>query len=193
MKKAIVLLLLLSSTFVHSQQITVLHKIDIEQHQLITHSSVTTTEFLSKKKKLIGQFDAINLHDIVASYLTTIDDQTRRRIVFIAESIDSTKQTFTLADIRPDISPLPAILLLKRTSMITGDTLRVGASANFRDEIDKALGGIVVKRLTLPFPNITQEISIAFQPMSIIFPLDGKPIRSLPNVRYIYICRLENL
>jgi len=193
MKIAIVLLQLITSTFVYAQQITILHKIVIDEQKLSKNTSVTTTEFLSKKKKLIGQFDAINIHDIVASYLATIDDQTRRRIVFIAESTDSTKQTFTLADIRQDISPLPAILLLKRTSMITGDTLRVGATASFRDEIDKALGGIVVKRLTLPFQNITQEISTAFQPMSIIFPLDGKPIRSLSNVRYIYICRLENL
>jgi hypothetical protein len=169
-----------------------LQTIKLSQTELLKAKGVTTTEFLTKKKKSIGQFDAINVHDIVAAYLEKIAESIRRRVVFIAESEDGTKQTFTLADIRPDISPLPAILLLRRTITITNDTLRLTDTGNLRSALDHALGGVIVKRLHLPIQDITQDISNAFQPMSIIFPLDGKPIRTLSNVRTLYICHIEN-
>lgn len=180
------------SSAVYAQQLTTLQTIKLSQTELLKAKGVITTEFLTKKKKSIGQFDAINVHDIVAAYLEKIAESIRRRVVFIAESEDGTKQTFTLADIRPDISPLPAILLLRRTITITNDTLRLTDTGNLRSALDHALGGVIVKRLHLPFQDITQDISNAFQPMSIIFPLDGKPIRTLSNVRTLYICHIEN-
>lgn len=180
------------SSSVYAQQLTTLQTIKLSQTELLKAKGVITTEFLTKKKKSIGQFDAINVHDIVAAYLEKIAESIRRRVVFIAESEDGTKQTFTLADIRPDISPLPAILLLRRTITITNDTLRLTDTGNLRSALDHALGGVIVKRLHLPIQDITQDISNAFQPMSIIFPLDGKPIRTLSNVRTLYICHIEN-
>ena len=180
------------SSGVYAQQLTTLQTIMLSQTELLKAKGVITTEFLTKKKKSIGQFDAINVHDIVAASLEKIAEPIRRRVVFIAESEDGTKQTFTLADIRPDISPLPAILLLRRTITITNDTLRLTDTGNLRSALDQALGGVIVKRLHLPFQDITQDISNAFQPMSIIFPLDGKPIRTLSNVRTLYICHIEN-
>lgn len=175
-----------------AQQLTILQTIMLSQTELLKVKGVITTEFLTKKKKSIGQFDAINVHDIVSAYLEKIDEPIRRRVVLIAESEDSTKQTLTLADIRPDISPLPAVLLLRRATTITNDTLRLDDTGNLNAALDQAIGGVIVKRLHLPIHAITQDISNAFQPMSIIFPLDGKPIRTLSNVRTLYICRIEN-
>jgi hypothetical protein len=165
----------------------------LSQSDLLNIKGIATTEFLTKKKKSIGQFDAVHLHDVLSPYLESIEEPLRKRIVFIAESEDSTKQTFTLADIRPDISPLPALLLVRRsTSVVTKDTLRLVDTGNLSAALDQAVGGVIIKRLFLPIQSITQEISNAFQPMSIIFPLDGKPIRTLSNVRTLYICRIEN-
>ncbi len=190
--RAILVLSIIVIGELQAQQLTILQTIMLSQTELLKVKGVITTEFLTKKKKSIGQFDAINVHDIVSAYLEKIDEPIRRRVVLIAESEDSTKQTLTLADIRPDISPLPAVLLLRRATTITNDTLRLDDTGNLNAALDQAIGGVIVKRLHLPIHAITQDISNAFQPMSIIFPLDGKPIRTLSNVRTLYICRIEN-
>jgi len=173
----------------YTQQLTVLKRISIDEKSLSVVEGVLTTEFLTKKKKSIGQFEAINLNDLLKNHISSIDIKAQNRLVFIAESSDSTRQSFSLADISPDVSPLPALILIRKTMMKTGDTIKIQTKDT--EQLKGILDGIVVRRLFLPFANVTTDILSAFQPMSVIFPLDGKPLRWLKDVRFLYVCRLE--
>ncbi len=173
----------------YTQQLTVLKRISIDEKSLSVVEGVLTTEFLTKKKKSIGQFEAINLNDVLKNHISSIDIKAQNRLVFIAESSDSTRQSFSLADISPDVSPLPALILIRKTIMKTGDTIKIQTKDT--EQLKGMLDGIVVRRLFLPFANVTTDILSAFQPMSVIFPLDGKPLRWLKDVRFLYVCRLE--
>lgn len=173
----------------HAQQLTVLEKVPINATFLLTNKNVLTTEFLTKKKKSVGQFDAVSINDILSPYISQFDEKTKKKLVFIAESADSTQQSFSVADIRPDISPLPALFLIRKTMMLSGDTIRIPTVDS--KLYSQALGSIVVRRFYLPLSIANDEILSAFQPMSVVFPLDGKPFRWLKDVCFLYVCRLD--
>ncbi len=192
MRTLLVFIAILFATTLNSsaQSLTMVGSVTIDSKDLLTRSQTLPTEFLLSNKKVVGKFNALDVYEILKPQLKALTPDQLRSTIIIAESSTGETTTFSVAEIQPEISKLPAMLLLTTVGSQTGKIISVQDSSINRgrvdlSKLDAAYNDMTRRRVGLQLQSSPK--SQPLHPFSIIFPIDARSDRWLKDVKILKI------
>ena len=186
-----VLVILISTFHLSSaQSLRLVATIPIDAKELLKNSQTVPTEFVLSNKKTVGKFNAIDIYEMLKPHLKALSAEISHNTIIVAETSTGETSTFSVAEIQPEISKLPAMLLLTSVGSQTGKIISVQDSSINKGRVDlsklDALYSDMIRRRVGLQLQTTQKIQ-ALHPFSIIFPIDARNDRWLKDVKLLTI------
>jgi hypothetical protein len=182
---------LITATYTSAaQSLKLVGSIPLNTKELLARSQTVPTEFVLANKKTVGKFNALDVYEILKPQLSTLTPDQLRSTIIVAESSTGETTAFSVAEIQPEISKLPAMLLLNSVGSQTGKIISVQDSSINQgrvdlSKLDAVYSDMIRRRVGLQLQSAPK--SRPLQPFSIIFPIDARSDRWLNDVKILKI------
>ena len=185
------LIVVLSSSVSSAHSLKLVGSVTIDSKELLSRSQTMPTEFVLPNKKTVGKFHALDVYEILKPQLKTLSPAELRNTIIVAESSTGATSTFSAADILPETSKLPAMLLLTSAAVQNGKVAPIQDSAinNGRVDLSKldAISGDMTRRRVGLQLSSAAKGGQTLNPFSVIFPIDARTDRWISDVKILTI------
>lgn len=187
----VALIVVLSSSTSYSHSLKPVGSVTIDSKELLSRSQTLPTEFVLSNKKTVGKFHALDVYEILKPQLKALSPAELRNAIIVAESSTGATSTFSAADILPETSKLPAMLLLTSAAVQNGKVASIQDSAinNGRVDLSKldAITGDMTRRRVGLQLSTGAKGGHTLHPFSVIFPIDARTDRWISDVKTLTV------
>lgn len=164
---------------------------------ILETNDFVTLQFYSAKKKIIKECQGIQFNSIIEKNVCDYDKQKTSNYYFIGYGKDGKKVTFSISDISPKISKIPAFIGFQKKVVIP-DTVKISgiSGTKINDEefkkLDKVFTYMQVYKIYLQMNSIPKEtVDKIIKNFFLIFPQDQTTDRWIGDLQRIEVYKIQ--